>query len=292
MTGPIEVLHYTDPACPWAYSAEPFLRALEWRYGDGLAWRHVMIGLTEDWRQYEQRGYTTTGSALGYARFRRRFGMPYAPEPRTRLQSSGRACRAVVAARAQGPVLADALLRALRFGWFTTTLLLDEDETIHRVASGVEGLDADAVVAALDDPANEEAYQRDRAEARAALPPAIMQGKTAQTDGPERFTAPSLVFRAGAETLVAGGWQPLEAYDLCVANLAPTIERRATPTPEELLPAYPRGLTTQEVARVCTDGNDDLDRAAAETALLELCGRGLATRTPLGDDALWRPVPA
>ena len=43
---------------------------------------------------------------------------------------------------------------------------------------------------------------------------------------------------------------------------------------------------------MCTDGNDDVDRAAAEQALLELCGRGLATRTPLGDDALWRPVAA
>ena len=165
-TGPIEVLHYTDPACPWAYSAEPYLRALEWRYGDGLSWRHVMIGLTEDWRQYEGRGYTTVGQAEGYARFRRRFGMAYAPHPRSRLQSSGRACRAVVAARAQGPELADALLRALRFAWFTTTLLMDEDAAIRQVAEGVEGLDAEAVMGVLDAPATEEAYQRDRAEAR------------------------------------------------------------------------------------------------------------------------------
>jgi 2-hydroxychromene-2-carboxylate isomerase len=292
MPEPIEVLHYTDPACPWAYSAEPFLRALEWRYGDALAWRHILIGLTEDWRQYEARGYSTTASALGYARYRRRFGMPFAPEPRTRLQSSGRACRAVVAARAQGPELADALLRAFRFGWFTTTELFDEDDGIRRIARSVEGLDAEAVVAAIDDPATEDAYQRDRAEARAALPPAIRQGKTARTDGPERFTAPSIVFRRGERTLVAGGWQPLEAYDVCVVNLAPEIDRRPAPAPEELLPAYPRGLTTQEVARVCTAGNDDVDRVAAETALLELCGRGLATRTPLGDDALWRPLPA
>jgi predicted DsbA family dithiol-disulfide isomerase len=287
---PVEVLHYTDPACPWAYSAEPFLRALEWRYGDGLAWRHVMIGLTEDWRQYEARGYTPTKSALGYARFGRRFGMPVALDVRQRLHSSGRACRAVVAARAQGPELADALLRALRFGWFTTTLLMDEDESIRAIARSVEGLDVGAVLQGLDDPAVEDAYQRDREEARAALQPAILQGKPAHTDGPERFTAPSVVFQHGGRTLVAGGWQPLEAYDVCVANLAPDIERRAAPTAEQLLPAYPRGLTTQEVARVCTDGNDDVDRVAAETALLELVGRGRATRVPLGDDALWRPV--
>jgi 2-hydroxychromene-2-carboxylate isomerase len=290
VTATVEVLHYTDSACPWAYSAEPFLRALEWRYGDQLRWRHVMIGLTEDWRQYEARGYTTIGSAQGYARFRRRFGMPFAPEPRERLVGTGRACRAVVAARRQGPELADALLRALRFGWFTTTLLLDTDDGIGKVARAVEGLDAEAVVALLDDPAVEEEYQRDRAEARAALQPAILQGKTAHTDGPERFTAPSLVFRCDDQVLVAGGWQPLEAYDVCVANLLPDADRRPTPTPEELLPAFPRGLTTQEVARVCTDGNDDVDRPAAENALLELCGRGLATRAQLGDDALWRPA--
>ena len=44
----IDVVHYTDPGCPWAYSAEPFIRALEWRYGDGLTWRTCLIGLAED----------------------------------------------------------------------------------------------------------------------------------------------------------------------------------------------------------------------------------------------------
>jgi predicted DsbA family dithiol-disulfide isomerase len=279
VTGTIEVLHYTDPACPWAYSAEPFLR-----------WRHVMIGLTEDWRQYEARGYSTAGQAHGYVRFRNRFGMPFGAPPRARLISSGRACRAVVAARRQGPELADALLRDLRFSWFTSNRLMDTEEEIAEVAAGVEGLDVEAVLRALDAPETEEAYQRDRAEAREALRPASLQGKTARTDGPERFTAPSLVFRRGEAVLVAGGWQPLEAYDVCVANLLPDAERRPTPTPEELLPAFPRGLTTQEVARVCTAGNDDVDRTAAEYALLGLCDRGLATRSALGDDALWRPA--
>ena len=146
------------------------------------------------------------------------------------------------------------------------------------------------MVALLDDAEVEAAYQQDRAEARAALEPAILQGKTARTDGPERFTAPSLVFRRGDRVLVAGGWQPLEAYDVCVANLLGDVSRRPTPTPEELLPAYPRGLTTQEVARACTDGNDDVDRVAAENALLELAARGQAIRAALGDDALWRPA--
>ena len=35
----VEVLHFTDAACPWAYNFEPTLRALEARYGDQL---HVL----------------------------------------------------------------------------------------------------------------------------------------------------------------------------------------------------------------------------------------------------------
>ena len=39
---------YSDAACPWAYSANPALRVLEWRYGEQLAWRLVMIGLRDE----------------------------------------------------------------------------------------------------------------------------------------------------------------------------------------------------------------------------------------------------
>jgi hypothetical protein len=36
-----------------------------------------------------------------------------------------------------------------------------------------------------------------------------------------------------------------------------------------------------------TQGNDAVDRVAAEQGLLELVGAGAAIRRPLGDDALW-----
>ena len=42
----IEVTHFTDPGCPWAYSAHPAHTTLRWRYGDGLRWTLVTIGLT------------------------------------------------------------------------------------------------------------------------------------------------------------------------------------------------------------------------------------------------------
>jgi hypothetical protein len=103
-----------------------------------------------------------------------------------------------------------------------------------------------------------------------------------------RFTAPSIVFQSNGTSLVAGGFQPVEAYDILVTNLDPTLERKAPPeTPEPLLEAFPGGLTTQEVAALMTKSNDAPDRASAEAGLIQLVSDGQATRRPLGDDALW-----
>jgi hypothetical protein len=54
-----------------------------------------------------------------------------------------------------------------------------------------------------------------------------------------------------------------------------------------VLQRFPAGVTTQEVAAVMARGNDAPDRAGVEATLIELVGAGHATRTPLGDDALW-----
>jgi 2-hydroxychromene-2-carboxylate isomerase len=288
---PVQVTQYTDPSCPWAYSAEPFMRGLEWRYGEGLVWRTVMIGLSEDTRARERAGVTPEGREKGWKTYETRFGMPVLSTPRTRLIASGRACRAVKAAERLGA--GDRMLRALRLGWFTTTLLLDTDEAIAEIAEWA-GLDGAAVVAGLDDPDVESAYQYDRGEARTAGQtgaPAIAQGRAAVEEPSARFTAPSLVFSRGEDTLVAGGWQPFEAYDLCVSNLAPDLPRRPEPEPPQLLAAFPGGLVTVEVAQVCRDRNDDPDLAAAAAALELLEHTGAVRRTPIGDDqSLWQPI--
>ena len=44
----IDVTLYTDPACPFAFSAEPARLRLRWHYGDGLRWRLTMIVLTRE----------------------------------------------------------------------------------------------------------------------------------------------------------------------------------------------------------------------------------------------------
>ena len=282
---------YNDPGCPWAYSANPAFRVLEWRYGAQLDWRLVLIGLTESAEQYVARGYTPLRSALGQARFRR-FGMPFSPSPKARVSATARACRAVVAARLLDAGSEWQVFRALQLANFTTPLVLEDATALTATLDGLEGVDGKAIVSMLDDPVVTEAYERDKAESReAAGSAAELQGKTAQTDGPVRFTAPSIIFERDGQQLVAGGWQTVEAYDVLLVNLDPAPDRRAAPDgPAPLMEQFPDGLTTQEVAQLLVRGNEEPDRNAAEAGLLELVAGGTAERIPLGDDALWRTV--
>jgi 2-hydroxychromene-2-carboxylate isomerase len=265
---------------------------LRWRYGDQLRWRLVLIGLTEQADEYLRRGYTPAGSARGYLRFRRR-GMPFATQPRPRVTATGLACRAIVATRLQAPECELAAFRALQFAWFTTPLVLDDPDELAVPLERVDGLDVPAVIAALDSPEVEGAYQADRAAARTAEgSPTEAQGKAAQTDGPVRYTAPSLIFARDERRLEAGGFQPVEAYDVLLANLDPSLKR--TPPPEdplEALVAFPHGLTTYEVAAIMTPNNGFPDPDAVEAAMIDHVAAGKVIREPVGDGALWRRGP-
>jgi predicted DsbA family dithiol-disulfide isomerase len=289
MADTIQTTLFIDPACPWGYSASPALRVLRWRYGTQLDWRVRMIGLSESTEQYAARGFTPVRMAKAMSSFRR-YGMPFAPEPKPRVSATARACRAVVAARLQQPGSEWAVFRALQLANFTTSLVLEDDEGLRAVIATVPGVDADAIVAALDSDEVTAAYEADKASSRTAEGSATeLQGKAGNTDGQVRYTAPSVIFESSDGTrLEAGGFQPVEAYDVIVANLDPTLTRQAPPeTPEPLLERFPTGLTTQEVAALMTHGNDAVDRPAAEAALIELVFAGKASRVSLGDDALW-----
>ena len=291
----IQVLHFTDPGCPWAYCARPAHARLRWRFGDQLSWRLVLIGLSESGQHYVDRGYTPEGSALGQRAFRDRFGMPFAAQPKPRMAATAPACRAIVAVREAQPPLAEAALRALQFMQFTTTGLLDDPDDLRRGLGTVPGLDADAIVSRLDDPAIVEAYEADRALARSAEgSPSQAQGRSSSSDGPVRYTAPSLVFEDGhGSRLEAGGFQPFEAYDVVLANLDATLERRpAADSALTALEEFPEGLTTAEVAGVLRPSDlVDADTDGVEDELLSLVARGEVTREPLAQDAIWR-VPA
>jgi 2-hydroxychromene-2-carboxylate isomerase len=285
----IDITQFTDPGCPWAYSAWPAHTTLRWRYGEQLRWTLVMIGLTESAGQYAARGYTPTRSALGYGRFRR-FGMPFQITPKARLSATSPACRAIVATRLAAPPLEDAALRALQLAQFTTTGTLDDPGSLRSALAGVEGLDADAVVGRIDHPEVVAAYESDRARARtAAGSPTEFQGRAADTDGAVRYTAPSLVFDGpDGRRLEAGGFQPIEAYDVVIANLDPALVRRPPGNdPVEVLSALPYELTTAEVAAVMAEHLAVPDLVGVEAALITATGEGRVVRRPVGDGSLW-----
>src|SRR5271154_2619373 len=225
----ISITHFTDPGCPFAYCASPAMAVLRWRYGDQLRWRLVTIGLAEDPQRYLDAGYTPTRMVLGNLRGFARHGMPFAYEPRARVTATTRACRAIVATRLLDPARDNDVLRALQLGWFTTTLLLDEDADIARALERVDGLGVAAIVAAIDDAATLAAYEDDKLQTRSAQgSPTDFQGKARQTDGPVRYSAPSLVLESqGGQRLEAGGFQSIEAYDVLISTLDRTLARQA-----------------------------------------------------------------
>jgi hypothetical protein len=83
------------------------------------------------------------------------------------------------------------------------------------------------------------------------------------------------------------GFQPFEAADVALMNLEPRLRRLPPPALDELLAAYPAGLTSQEVARVLADTTAPVVRLAAEQQLTAMVAAGRARRVALGDDALW-----
>ena len=68
----LEVTHFTDPACPFAFSAEPTRRRLRWHYGEQLVWRTRMIVLTLEPGEAEK-------LAEGAPGLQRKYGMPIDP---------------------------------------------------------------------------------------------------------------------------------------------------------------------------------------------------------------------
>jgi len=285
----LTVTHFSDPGCPWAYSAAPALTTLRWRYGDALRWTLVTIGLAEDSALYAERGYTPVRSAIGYMSFRR-FGMPFRVAPKAALSATSPACRAIVATRLAAPELEYAAFRALQFAQFTTAGLFDDRAMLRSALRTVPGLDAEAIVDAIDTPVVWAAYEADRARARtAAGSPTEFQGRSADSDGAVRYTAPSLIFETpDGRRLEAGGFQPVEAYDVVVANLDIGLERRApAEDPADVLDAFDYPLATAEVAAVMAEHLSEPDLEATERALVTAAAEGRALRRSAGDGALW-----
>jgi 2-hydroxychromene-2-carboxylate isomerase len=264
---------FTDPACPFAFSAEPARMRVRWHYGDGLEWRTRMIILTREKGEAEK-------LAQGAPGLQRRFGMPIDPAPYPRPASSEPACRAVVAARLNAPEHEDALLRELRMRTMAGGLL--DDPRLIDVAAADAGIDPRELARWVASEETGAALEADAAAARSPAPAArALDHKLGGPPGERRYTAPSYEFGDSARTIVVPGFTPVEAYEVAIANLAPELERR--PAPEdvgELLDWAPYPLATAEVIAITGLG------ASAARAALAVAGEPI----PSGADFFWRPA--
>jgi 2-hydroxychromene-2-carboxylate isomerase len=285
----IDVTYFCDPGSPWGYAAGPQLALLRYRYGAQLRFRLVVVGLWETSEDRAAIGYEPVGSAQGNRLFRR-FGMPFSTVPRARVLGSGRPCRAVVAARLRQPGREHDVLRALQFAYFTTSLMVDADDGIVAALRSVPGLDGDAVVGALDDPEVEAAYAADHAEARTAAgsPSEFIGSAVPDTAGVLRYTPPTLIFEQESRRLEVGGYQPLESYEVAIAHIDRTLERRWNASdPIDALERVGYPLTTFEIATCMAEPRLPPDPDPVEDALVALAAEGRVTRTERGPDAVW-----
>ncbi|MGI8629888.1 MAG: DsbA family oxidoreductase [Solirubrobacteraceae bacterium] len=273
------ITDFTDPSCPWAYSAEPVRQRLNWLYGDRLQWQPRMVGLSESPEDYERSGFTPERQSAAFARIADRHGMPFDTTLRPRMAATVPACRAVVAARLHAPQHERGLLRALRLRHFAGELL-DEPSTIAAACADA-GLDGENVSGWMCDDAVEHVLQEDMRAARAPMPAArALDHKLANWSGGRRYTCPSyeLVREQDKVRLSIPGFQPFAVYEVVLANLVPGLDRRNPPDDvAEVLVWAETPLATREVAAVCEippeEAREKLARVAAEH--------------PFGSDAFW-----
>jgi predicted DsbA family dithiol-disulfide isomerase len=256
----VEVTLFTDPACPFAFSAEPVRRRLRWHYGDGLRWTVRMIVLTREEGEPEKLAEGAPGLQATY-------GMPIDPAPYARTFSSEPACRAVVHARLRTPGREQALLRRLRVRAMLGGLL--DDPALLAAAAADVGLEPAGPDAEVD-----AALRADIEAARA--PAAAARALDHKLGGPReqrRYTAPSYELRLRDELMVVPGFNPVEAYETAIANLAPELPRRPKPSSvEELLAWAEEPLATAEIAAVMQRSLPGLRAELARVARPEPAG--------------------
>jgi predicted DsbA family dithiol-disulfide isomerase len=276
----VRIVEYTDPGCPWAYSAEPVRRRIDWLYGDEIGWDVRMVVLAESPDEYRERGFTPERQAAAFATIAREHGMPIDASRRSRMGATRLACEAVVATSLHAPEKARALLRCLRVHFFAGDALLDEPEMLQRAADSA-GLSREQLAQWMADPRVPDAVAQDMAAARRPLPAArVLDHKLANWSGGLRYTCPSyeITRLADGVTIAVPGFQPFAVYDVLLANLVPGAERREpAQDAREALRWAGTPLATREVA-VLLD-TDQLDAR-------ERLGR-VATERHVGADGFW-----
>jgi len=279
MTACATITEFTDPGCPFAFSAEPIRLRLAWIYGAQIDWRTRMVGLAETPATYEDVGFTVERLSQSLVHLSSEYHMPMDTSLRPRVSATVPACRAVVAARLHAPDREEALLRRLRVRTFSGELL-DAPETIAAAAVDA-GIDPAELARWTELTEVADALAEDMDLARHPRPAGLaLDHKLAGWSGGRRYTCPSYEIAGldGAEPLVIPGFWPFAVYEVAMANLFPEAARRAPPDGvEEVLRWAGTPLATREVAAIC-----ELDFNPTREAL----GR-VAVEQHVGWDGFW-----
>ncbi len=167
MTAPIDF--YFDFSSPYGYLAAQRIEALGAAVGRAVVWRPFLLGVvfqetgSKPLNQIPLKGDYATRD---FARMARRYGVPYVVPPDFPFHSVA-PCRAFYSLCDQDPVAAKGLAKALYHAAFGTGRRVSKAEVVAEVA-GEQGLDADAVRAALQAPAVKERLRNEVEAARAA----------------------------------------------------------------------------------------------------------------------------
>lgn len=274
----VSIREFTDPACPFAFSAEPARFRLCWLYGDQIERRLNMVVLSEDPSDYLDKGFTPERLEEGLGMVQRLYGMPIDRARRERMMATIVPCRAIVAARLNAPDCERPLLRRLAIRCMAGDLI-DEPRVLSAAARDV-GLDWRELQRWMLEPETEAVLRADMASARAPAPAARALPHKLASYGPGyRYTCPSLEIEGENGTRIdIPGMQPIDVYEVAIANVAPDLDRRAEPESVEEVLAWAREpLATAEVAAIC-----GIDQREARVELARV-----ADHEPVGPDGYW-----
>lgn len=237
----LELVEYTDPACPWAWGSEPKfrrLRALLAERGVTVGWRRV-FGILFD--EGEPPAPDPRAEAAWYLEELKEIsGHTGAPVP-ARLSwvsaTSWPASLAAKAAEQQGPEIAEAVLNRLRETTFVDGTPADTPERVLDAVRGLDGLDLDALAKAATGPQVLAAVRADWAETRAPCAEVMRITEPGRHNGRAkplgedpadgfRYALPTLVFAGPGGRAVVPGWRPLEQYlDAARVAVPPELSR-------------------------------------------------------------------
>jgi hypothetical protein len=226
-----------------------------WEFGDELRFTWVMGGLA---RSYGA-GYHDAESGVGsgpdcfgdlmgqWLETAAESGMPidariWSQNP---IASTYPACQAVKAAAEQGERAAYRYLRRLREGLMTERKKLDHAEALIGEA-GPAGLDTGRFRIDLSSNAITEAFAADLDEVRDPPAEAREQGKVSKTEGRDRVSFPSALFR-GEDRSEHGvwGWRPYEDYRDAALAAGAQPARTQPPEPIEAIERFGRCATRE-----------------------------------------------